>query len=69
VDWASLLRRTFFVDVFECPKCHGRLRVVAEVTEPSMVRLVLDRLSLPAQPPKAARARDPTELCAEAKFD
>jgi hypothetical protein len=33
VDWASLLRRSFSVDVLECPKCHGRLRVVAAITE------------------------------------
>jgi hypothetical protein len=28
VDWATLLRRSFSVDVLECPKCHGRLRAV-----------------------------------------
>ncbi len=29
VDWATRLRRSFAVDVLECPKCHGRLRVIA----------------------------------------
>ena len=33
VDWATLLRRSFSVDVLECPKCHGRLRRIAVVTE------------------------------------
>ena len=62
VDWASLLRRSFQVDVLECPTCHGRLRVLGEVTAPAMVRLVLESLRVPTDAPPIARARDPTEL-------
>jgi hypothetical protein len=65
VDWASLLRRSFEVDVPACPSCGGRLRILGEVTEPAMVRLVLDSLGMPAEAPRAARARDPTELLGE----
>jgi uncharacterized protein YbaR (Trm112 family) len=65
VDWASLLRRSFQVDVLACPSCGGRLRVLGEVTEPAMVRLVLDSLGIPADAPRVARARDPTELLGE----
>ncbi len=62
IDWATLLRRTFDVDVLRCPSCEGRLRVLGSVTEPAMVRLVLDCLGMPSEPPRVARARDPTEL-------
>jgi hypothetical protein len=62
VDWASLLRRSFEVDVLACANCGGRLRVLGEVTEPAMVRLVLDSLAIPTDAPRVARARDPTEL-------
>ena len=62
VDWASLLRRSFDVDVLACSSCGGRLRVLGEVTEPAMVRLVLDALGMPTDAPRVARARDPTEL-------
>jgi len=62
VDWASLLRRSFEIDVLACPSCGGRLRVLGEVTEPAMVRLVLDSLRMPTGAPRAARARDPTDL-------
>ena len=62
VDWASLLRRSFSVDVLECARCGGRLRVLGEVTAPAMVRLVLDRLGMATDTPRVARARDPTEL-------
>ena len=65
VDWASFLRRSFEVDVLACPSCGGRLRVLGEVTEPAMVRLVLDSLGMPTDAPRAARARDPTELLGE----
>jgi hypothetical protein len=29
IDWASLMRRTFDVDVLACPKCTSKLRIVA----------------------------------------
>jgi hypothetical protein len=62
IDWATLLRRTFDVDVLECAVCHGRLRVIAEVTDAVIVRGVLDTLGISSEPPRPARARDPTEL-------
>ena len=62
VDWARLLRRSFDVDVLVCPKCNGRLRVLGEVTDPAMVRLMLDSLGVDARVPCPARARDPTLL-------
>ena len=65
VDWASLLRRCFDVDVLACPSCGGRLRVLEEVTEPAMVTLVLESLGMPRDAPRVARARDPTELLVE----
>jgi hypothetical protein len=65
VDWATLLRRTFQVDVLQCARCGGRLRIAGEVTEPSIVRLVLEALGLAADAPRPTRARDPTALLGE----
>jgi len=61
VDWATLLRRSLSVDVLECPKCHGRLRVVAVITEREPVQRILAHLGLPTESPPVARARDPTD--------
>ena len=61
VDWATLLRRSLSVDVLECPKCHGRLRAVAVITEREPVQRILAHLGLPTEPPPVARARDPTD--------
>jgi len=62
LDWATLLRRSFQVDVLACPACSGRLRVLGEVTEAARVRLALESLGMPADAPRVARARDPTDL-------
>ncbi len=69
VDWATLLRRTFDVDVLACPSCGGRLRILGEVTEASTVGRILGALGMPIEAPRAARARDPTELLGEAGAD
>ena len=61
VDWASLLRRSFDLDVMACAKCGGPLRVLAVITEREPVRRILAHLGLPAEVPPLARARDPTD--------
>jgi hypothetical protein len=61
VDWATLLRRSLSIDVLECPKCHGRLGIVAVITERDPVRRILSHLGMPTDAPPLARARDPTE--------
>ena len=35
--WADLLKRTFDVDVLQCPKCKGRMTLLAVVTNPKSV--------------------------------
>jgi hypothetical protein len=60
--WGPLLRRTFDVDVQECPKCHGRLRLIAAIIDPPVARAILASLDMPITAPVPSRARDPTEL-------
>ena len=48
------------VDVLECSQCHGRLRVLAAITEPDVAREILARLGQATTAPRPARARDPT---------
>jgi hypothetical protein len=66
LDWAKLLHRTFEVDVLSCKKCGGQLRVLGLVTAPALVMRILKPLGMPTEAPRAARARDPTELFADA---
>ena len=62
LPWAVLLKRVFLVDVLECPKCQGRMTILAAVTPPASVRRVLDHLGLPSEAPRLRAARPPPQL-------
>ena len=54
VPWATLLARTFDVDVKACARCGGRLVVRAVVTDHDVARRILDAIPTAARPPPAA---------------
>jgi hypothetical protein len=60
VELAVLLRRTFGFDALRCPKCAARMRVLATLSDPSVVKKILSHLGLRSEPLSRARARDPT---------
>jgi hypothetical protein len=62
LPWPLLLRRTFDIDILDCAKCRGRVRVVAAIVDVRDARRILERLGIPSEAPHAARARDPTHL-------
>jgi hypothetical protein len=62
LSWSLLLRRTFDVDIFDCAKCHGCLRVIATIADVRAARRILERLGIPSEVDRPARARDPTFL-------
>lgn len=53
--------RSFLVDVLECPKCKGRMKILAAVTAPASVRRVLESLGLPSEAPRLRPARPPPQ--------
>ena len=48
-SWAALLKRVFEVDILECPRCGGRLRLVCAVVDGLSARRYLAGTS-PAEP-------------------
>lgn len=62
LSWSKLLRRTFDIDTLDCAKCHGRQQVVAAIVDVRDARRILERLGVPSEAQRAARARDPTHL-------
>ena len=50
-SWAELLRRVFSVDVLECDRCGGRMRILCAINPPDAIRKILDCLGLPSKPP------------------
>jgi hypothetical protein len=59
IAWATLLQRVFEVDVLACPRCDGRLELLATIEEPAVVCRILTHVGLPAEP-VAPRAPPPT---------
>ena len=57
--WAALMARTFGCDVLACPRCGGRLRLVALIEEAAVIGRVLRHLGLPTEVPAPRPARAP----------
>jgi len=61
MSWAALLKRVFLVDVLACPKCNGRMRILAVVTKSETIQSILDSLGIASQPPRFCPARSPPQ--------
>jgi len=57
--WAALLRRVFALDVFQCPRCGGRRRIVGVHTGGERLRVLLERLGFVIASPSAEPSRPP----------
>ena len=55
--WADLMRRVFEVDVLACPRCGGRMQLIAAIEQPRVVEAILRCLGFSARPPPMAPAR------------
>ena len=44
MSWMARLKRVFNLDISVCPKCGGKVRVIATVTEPNAIAQILDHL-------------------------
>ncbi|HEY4055208.1 MAG TPA: transposase [Kofleriaceae bacterium] len=61
IDWASLLKRVFAVDVLACRRCEGRMRILAVIDQPEPAKKILDHLGLPSVGVETAPARGPPQ--------
>lgn len=57
IDWVSLLKRVFGVDVLQCGRCAGRMRVLALIEDPPVIEQILRHLGLPPVPLSTAPPR------------
>ena len=57
--WAELLARTFAVDVLTCARCHGRLRLLAVVTDLASVARYLAATGEATEVPRRSPGRGP----------
>jgi hypothetical protein len=57
--WAQLMQRSFGFDVLACPRCDERLRLIALIEDPAVIRRMLGHLNLPTEFPAARPPRSP----------
>ena len=55
--WAELMKRVFAIDVLECPRCRGPMRILAAIHPPETTSAILACLGLPVRAPPLAPAR------------
>jgi hypothetical protein len=44
--WSALMHRAFGIDVLACPHCGGRLRLIATLHDPAVIRKILAHRAL-----------------------
>ena len=62
LKWAALLARVFRIDVEKCPKCSGKMKIVAALTDPASIRQYLKGTGNEADIPELAPARAPPQV-------
>jgi hypothetical protein len=51
LSWSELMRRVFAIDVLECPRCRGAMRILAVIHPPDTTAAILACLNLPTRAP------------------
>jgi hypothetical protein len=41
LNWAQRLKRVFGIEIEQCVRCGGRLRVIASIEEPELIERIL----------------------------
>ena len=59
ITWALLLARIYACFPLLCPQCGGTMRIIAFITEPPAIKVILTHLGEPTAPPRIAPARGP----------
>jgi len=67
--WAALLQQIFEVDPLVCPTCHGTMRIVAFITEASVIDQILSHLRTRATREAHAGPRTPPSTRAPTNRD
>ena len=55
------MRRAFEADVLACPRCGGRMTVLATIDDPAVIRRILTHLGLSTDAGEPALGRAPPE--------
>lgn len=59
ITWARLLKRVFGIDIETCHMCFSKMKIIAAIEDPQVIRKILKHLGLPITPPTPWPARGP----------
>jgi len=60
LTWSQRLKRVFNIDIEKCPICEtGKLKVIASIEEPRVIKKILEHIGLDSQVPSPHAARAP----------
>jgi len=59
--WAELMKRAFDIDVLVCPRCSGKMKVLATIMKRDAIRAILGSCGFPADSPPRAPAEHPMD--------
>ena len=66
MSWAQRLKRVFAIEIEECQKCGGKMKVIASIEDPAVIEKILNHLGLDGAAEPHNRS-PPT--CASGLFD
>jgi hypothetical protein len=64
--WAALMARGFGLDLLACPRCGGRLYLIALIEAATVIGRILRHLGVPTEVPAPRPARAPPHRLASA---
>jgi len=56
LGWMQRLRRAFAINLSRCPRCGAALRVIAHITDPRVIAVILQHVAPRDTSPDTARA-------------
>ncbi len=59
LDWATLMKRAYALDVLICPKCNGSMAIIGIIGDEEIAIRLLDHLGLSSRAPPRGRPRRP----------
>lgn len=73
ISWARLLKRVFGIDTDSCTECQGKMKIVAAIEDPRVIKKILGHLGLPTRAPTPWPSRGPptsgNEFNQQTEFD
>jgi hypothetical protein len=59
MSWAQRLKRVFAIEIEKCEKCGGKVKIIASIEDPEVIRKILTHLGLGEA--SGPRSRSPPE--------